>query len=223
VDPLLVDNREVREALVAGGAAVGVRLSAEQVDALLRFAEELLRWNARVNLTAITEIAEVVEKHLVDSLAVVPLIGAAGTALDLGSGAGLPAVPLKIALPQLQVTAVESVGKKVAFIKHAAARLGLGGGFRAIQARAAGEANREGLLKADVVVSRALMELSAWARLGSAYLAPCGRLIAMLGKATSGDELQAAGASAGLRLESVRSYRLPTSGAERSLAVFVSR
>jgi 16S rRNA (guanine527-N7)-methyltransferase len=220
VDPLLVDNRE---ALVAGGAAVGVRLSAAQVEALLRFAEELLRWNAKVNLTAITDIAEVVEKHLIDSLAVVPLIGAAATALDLGSGAGLPAVPLKVALPQLQVTAVESVGKKVAFIKHAAARLGLGGGFRAVQARAGGEAEREGLAKAEVVVSRALMEPSAWARLGAAYLAPGGRVIAMLGKAAAGEELEAAGAPAGLRLEALRSYRLPTSGSERSLAVFVSR
>jgi len=80
---------------------------------------ELLKWNQKINLTAITDPEEVAVKHFIDSIAPVPLIPAsASSLLDIGSGGGFPGIPLKIMLPSLSVTLIDSSGKKVSFQKH---------------------------------------------------------------------------------------------------------
>lgn len=129
------------------------------IDALWRYAEELLRWNAKVNLTAITQPDEVVEKHLVDSLLALPEVVGAGRLLDVGAGAGLPGIPLALAAPSLDVTLVEAVGKKVAFMKNAIVKLGLVGRVRANQVHAAGAPQTEQLPTVDVAIARAFTEV----------------------------------------------------------------
>src|SRR5919197_4039110 len=121
-----VDNGPDAAMLQEGAAALGASLSDEAARRLLWLRKELLRWNARVNLTAITDPREVLEKHLLDSLAILPEIRGASTLLDVGAGAGFPGIPLTIALPELRLTLVDSVGKKVAFMKSTLAHLNLG-------------------------------------------------------------------------------------------------
>jgi 16S rRNA (guanine527-N7)-methyltransferase len=186
----------------------------------LAFRDELLRWNARVNLTAVTEPLEVLEKHFVDSLAILPEVRDASELLDLGAGAGFPGIPLKIALPALNATLVDSVGKKVAFMKTAIAGLGLKG-TKAVHARVAGSPEREGLGRAEVVVSRALMDVGRWIPLAEKYVGAGGRVIAMMGRPPAESDLAEVARAAGVRLQGLRTYRLPWSDAERAVATFV--
>jgi 16S rRNA (guanine527-N7)-methyltransferase len=213
-----MDPRDPRfeDALLRGSAAVGIPLDDDARSRLARFAARLLEWNRRVNLTAITDPAEVAEKHLVDSLTLLRTLGPARTLLDIGSGAGIPGAVLACVRPDLEVTCVDSVAKKVAFVKAIAAELDLPVRARAI--RAAGRPEAEGLARADAVVSRALADPVRWVPLGAKYLAPGGVLLAMLGREDAAELLESAGAAAGLRLESVDRFLLPLSGSARAIA-----
>src|SRR3979409_337267 len=94
------------------------RLDAEQLKLRGRHVDLLLKWNKSINLTAITDPDEVVEKHVLDSLALAPVLPS-GSLLDVGTGAGFPGIPVAIARPELEVVLVDSVQKKVAFLKNA--------------------------------------------------------------------------------------------------------
>ena len=209
------------ETLEQGARALGLALSAEAREKLERYGDRLLTWNRKVNLTAITDPADLAEKHLVDSLALLPEVAGAATLLDLGSGAGLPGIPLAIALPSLAVTCCDTVAKKVAFVKAVAAEMDVK--VRGVAARAEGEPEREGLPRAEVVVSRALAEPERWLPLGVRYLAPGGRLLATLGRDADEERLRQVGAAAGLTLAAIRRFTLPRSGAQRAVATFVVR
>ncbi|RKH11816.1 16S rRNA (guanine(527)-N(7))-methyltransferase RsmG [Corallococcus sp. CA053C] len=214
-----MDNARFADLLASGCSALGVTVGEDVGPRLQRLMAELLKWNAKVNLTAITAPEEVLEKHFLDSLAVLPEVTGATTLLDLGAGAGFPGLPLKLVLPTLGVTLVDAVGKKVAFIKAAAASLGLTG-VRGLHARAEGKPETEGIPRAQVLIARAFMDLPDWLALAPAYVEEGGRVVAMLGKAQPDTELQARAAERNLRVVSARSYRLPFSGAERQVAVF---
>lgn len=215
-----MDKAGAIEALDAGAKQLGIALSRPTAEALWDYASELLRWNARVNLTAITEPSEVVEKHLLDSLAVLPEVGEGGSLLDLGAGGGLPGIPLALALPGLSVTLVDAVQKKVGFLKHAAAHLGLAPRVRAVHLRALGNPEREGISLSDTVIARAFMEVGEFTRLARRYLKPSGRVVALLGRAPSLQALRAVAEAEGLTLESFREYALPTSQVPRAVVVF---
>ncbi len=206
--------------LVEGLERLGLDVPAGVPKRLWDYAQELLRWNARVNLTAITRPDEVVEKHLLDSLAVLPEVRGATSLLDLGAGAGLPGIPLALALPELSVVLADAVGKKVAFMKTALVKAGLAGRGRVVHVRAGGQPDGEGLGRAQVVISRALMDVEPWLALARAYLAPGGRVVAMLGQTPDEGALRAAGEKAGLRLFSRRTWALPFSGDPRGAAAF---
>lgn len=213
-------DKEARNFFVAGAAKLGLSLGPEVLPALAVWSGELLKWNARVNLTAITQPLEVVEKHLLDSLSVLPEVAGATSLLDLGAGAGLPGIPLAVALPTLAVTLVDAVHKKVAFLKHVAARMGLAPRVRAVHVRANGAPSAEGLGQAEVVIARALMEVEQWVPFALPYLSPGGRLVAMLARPPPLEQLAALARTHGLRLASVRSFTLPWSGDPRSVVVF---
>jgi 16S rRNA (guanine527-N7)-methyltransferase len=203
------------EALERGTAALGIVLDVAARERLTRFAERLLAWNRKVNLTAITDPVEVAEKHVVDGLAILRSLGPVRTVLDLGSGAGIPGVVLACARPDLDVTCCDAVGKKVAFLKAVSAELGVP--VRAKTARAEGFPDREGLPRCDAVVSRALGDPPRWVPLGARYLAPGGALFAMLGRGVDGGALGALGAMEGLTLEQVDRFTLPICGAQRAV------
>ena len=113
---------------------IDLNLSSASIFQLERLVDELLRWNPRRNLTAITDRDEVLEKHLVDSLTLLSFARQSTRLLDIGSGAGFPALPLKIVCPELAVVSVDAVGKKIDFQRHVVRSLGLQG-FTALHAR----------------------------------------------------------------------------------------
>jgi 16S rRNA (guanine527-N7)-methyltransferase len=208
-------------ALVDQLSALGVTLEAVVLERLEWLGKELLRWNRTHNLTAITDPQGLCEKHLVDSLTLLPLLDRAERLLDLGSGPGFPALPLKIARPALEIVSVDAVGKKIAFQRHVARALRFTG-FTAVHGRAedlpGNAACRAGF---DVVTARALGSLPMLARLAAPCLAPGGRLIAMKG-AEGVSELAAAQGeltALGFACTGQHHLRLPVSGAERCLLV----
>lgn len=213
-------EKRLDEALEGGAAQVGLTLDAEVRGRLLAYLEELLKWNRRVNLTAVREPLEAVEKHLVDSLAVVPELQGATRLLDLGSGAGLPGIPLAVVMPTLEVLLADAVEKKVAFMRVGLVRAGLAGRVKAVHLRAGGDAAGEGVGCFDAVVSRALMDVEPFLRLAVGYLGEGGRVVAMMGRSHEREALEGWGASVGLRLESERRYALPFSGDPRAVAMF---
>lgn len=204
------------EALRRGLQALQLVVDDQAVQRISRVADRLLAWNRRINLTAITDPVEVAEKHFVDCLALLTVIGQARTLLDLGSGAGLPGMAVACAKTDIDVTCCDSVAKKVAFVKAVAADLSLR--VRAIAVRAEGKPERERLPRADAVVSRALSGPARWVPLGVNYLAEDGRLFAMLGKEGEEGVLREIGAGSGLVLEELYQFKLPISGAQRAIA-----
>ncbi len=214
-------DARVREALRGGVEALSLPVDAAALDLLERYADRLLAWNRRVNLTAVTAPEEVAELHLVDSLALLPRLGGACTLLDVGSGAGLPGIALACARRDLAVTCCDSVAKKVAFVKAVSVELGVAA--RGVVARAAGDPEREGLPRAAAVVSRALADPGRWVPLGARSLGEGGRLFAMLGRDVDEPALRQVGASAGLELEFVDRFELPLSRAARAIARWRAR
>src|SRR6266478_2598901 len=112
-------NTRDLELFVFGVRQLGLELNERELEQFLRYREELLEWNTRINLTAITDPAEVLLKHFLDSLSLLLVYDRpAARLLDIGAGAGFPGLPLKIVRPQWQVTLLEATGKKVAFLQH---------------------------------------------------------------------------------------------------------
>lgn len=189
-----------------------LRLDPALAPPLARYLALLLRWNATYNLTAIRDPREMVTKHLLDSLAMAPFVASVPTLADLGTGPGLPGIPLAIAVPGLRVTLVESNGKKARFMREAIRQLGLG---NAEVAESRIEAlDRPGEFMA--ITARALATLPQILGLGGHLLAPGGVLLAM--KGTRPDD-EIAGLPAGWMLRDIHPLTVPGLGAERHLVV----
>lgn len=170
------------ERLAETAAAWGLSLGPTQIGQMARYADELRRWNQRVNLTAITDEDAVITRHFLDSLRCALSWGATpGRLIDIGTGAGFPGLPLKILSPAIHLTLVESVGKKVAFLEHVVGLLGLEHvTVIAARAEALGRdpARRE---QYDLATARAVADLRVLAeyclplcRVGGRFLAPKG-------------------------------------------------
>ncbi len=199
-----------------GLTELGLDLPARVQQKLLAFVALLKKWNRTYNLTAIRDEGEMVTQHLLDSLSLLPvlpetsLIGGRRWA-DIGSGAGLPGIPLAIARPDLDMTLVEAVEKKSAFQRQAKIELGLenvtvfGGRVESLP----GE-------QFEAVVSRAFAELADFVRLAGHLLVPGGRLYAMKGALPS-DELGRLPGGWGVA-ECIR-LRVPALDAQRHLIV----
>jgi 16S rRNA (guanine527-N7)-methyltransferase len=161
-------------------AALGLEPSEQQLQQLAHYLDMLQRWNATYNLTAVRDRDAMLTQHLADCLAVVqPLVArcSAGRVLDVGSGGGLPGVVLAVLAPGLDVTCVDTVGKKAAFIRQVAGQLSL-------TRLHAAHARVETLAASgfDLVTSRAFASLVDFTSLTARLLAPGGVWMAMKGK-----------------------------------------
>jgi 16S rRNA (guanine527-N7)-methyltransferase len=160
-----------------GVTALRQELAAESIDKLARLLAELRRWNTRINLTAIREPQAMVSGHILDSLAVRPML-AGPRVLDVGTGAGFPGLPLAIAEPGLAFVLLDSNGRKISFVRHVIAELGLQNAC-AIRARAEDYAPAE---RFDTVIARALASTPKFLDMAGHLLSREGVLLALKGK-----------------------------------------
>jgi 16S rRNA (guanine527-N7)-methyltransferase len=172
------------ELLERGAADLGLILSPDQHERLLELLRLLQRWNRVYNLTAIRDPLEMVPRHLLDSLALVPHLHGPRV-LDLGSGPGLPGLPLAICEPARQFCLLDANGKKVRFIRHAVVELGLTN-VAAVQTRMQSYRPPQ---KFSTIVSRAVSTVAAILTTAAPLLGSPGRVLVMKGRFPA-DELQ---------------------------------
>jgi 16S rRNA (guanine527-N7)-methyltransferase len=171
------DRQLLANKLAAGVDMLGLSLGTKQVGLLMDYLALLDKWNATYNLTAIRRPDQMLTHHLLDSLAAVPGFEGAQRVLDVGAGGGLPGIVLAIACPQMQITLIDTVHKKTAFLRQVQAELGLDnvrvqtGRVEQLQVEA----------PFDVITSRAFAELADFINWSAHLLAPGGCFIAMKG------------------------------------------
>lgn len=188
---MTADTAPDGQRLDALSAALGLPISTPQRAGLVAYVDLLARWNATYNLTAVREREAVWAQHIADCLAVLPALdrhhagGGTRRVLDVGSGGGLPGVVLALMRPALDVTCVDAVGKKAAFVRQVAGALALPN-LHAVHGRV--EALRAPPF--ELVTSRAFASLADFVRLTRPLLAPGGSWLAMKGKLPA-DEIAA--------------------------------
>ncbi|PLY04642.1 MAG: 16S rRNA (guanine(527)-N(7))-methyltransferase RsmG [Desulfuromonas sp.] len=194
----------------------GITLPEDIAAKEIKFLAELLRWNRKVNLTAITDYAEALEKHLIDSLVLIKYLPAGECLLDLGSGGGLPGIPLALASSDKRVISVDSVGKKINFQKHIKRALKIEN-LEPLALRVE-ELVKKGI-KAELVTARAFTGLDRLVELAATLVKENGWLLAMKGPEADNELADAAEAidMNGFAPPDICAYRLPICGAERRL------
>ncbi len=208
---------ENRRLLIEGARVYGILLDEKTVDSFDLYLRELLKWNEKMNLTAIRSEKEIVLKHFLDSLSVLPHLPEISSLLDIGSGAGFPGIPLKMIRPSLKVTLIDSVLKKVDFQSHIIRTLGLKG-IRAIH----GRVQDKEILKRlggqfDAVIARAFSNLNRLLSASFPFLIKGGILLAMKGREIEPLSLTD---HFTFRFQKRVQYTLPFSSIERSLLLF---
>ncbi len=214
-------DAENKELLIEGAKALGIQLDGKAIGAFDLYLKELLKWNEKINLTAIRSETGIVLKHFLDSLSVNPYLPQHVSILDIGSGGGFPGIPLKIVRSDLRVSSIDSVRKKVDFQRHIIRMLGLKGA-EAIHGRVqdAGILNSLGG-RFDITLSRAFSDLRSFLILSFPFLKGGGTAIAMRGE-TDHKETRLLGEAeeTGYRLKGAVPLTLPLSDFKRTILLF---
>ncbi len=206
--------------LKEGAADFGVRLDDTMTTQLLEYKRILLEWNQKMNLTAIEEDREVIQKHFIDSLSIMPFLKDVRTMIDIGTGAGFPGIPVKIAQPALEVVLLDSLEKRVGFLKEVLSSLKLEG-ISAIHSRAedAGAASlyRE---RFDAAAARAVASLPVLLEYCLPFVRTGGIFVAMKGSigqeaADAKKALDILGGS----IEEIKEFTLPGSDMKRTIVI----
>jgi len=207
-----------REQLISGAKELGLDLSSEQVKALFIYLAELEKWNQKMNLTAIRDERDIIIKHVLDSLSYIKgFIPRPGLQLlDMGSGAGFPAIPIKIAHSEIAVTLIESIKKKASFLRHVIRTLKLAG-IDVVDSRTEQLAEPY-LASFDVVTARAFAEMGSALESGRPFLKKSGCLVLSRGPQES--LTQEVLARAEMSVEQKLDLTLPHSDYRRVIWVF---
>jgi 16S rRNA (guanine527-N7)-methyltransferase len=167
----------IREKIASGASKFAACVEQHQVDKLYQYANLLMSWNKRCNLTACKNIEDLIDKHLLDSLSASCLLTPDANILDLGTGGGLPGIPLSIMYPDKKFTLLDTNGKKVRFLLHVIYKLQLNN----VKAICMNASVYKPLHRFDIVLSRAVASLPKLWELSSGLLTPDGFLVAMKG------------------------------------------
>ena len=170
----------MKNILEQAAAEVGAKLNVTQIEMFMQYKDLLLEWNKKMNLTSITDEQEIMVKHFADSLSLVPFIEHGKSLIDVGTGAGFPGVPLKIAMNSLNVTLLDSLKKRLLFANAVIDELGLSE-IRTVHTRAEDGANSELREKYDYAVARAVSRLQVLAEYCLPYVKTGGVFIAYKG------------------------------------------
>lgn len=185
----------MKELIINDAAELGIRLDEAQAAQLELYYKILIERNRVMNLTRITDPDEVAAKHFLDSLTPIPTGHVKGKVIDIGTGAGFPGLVLKCALPGIRLTLLDSLNKRIGFLRDAAAAMGISDGIEFVHARAEDAArqprHRE---KYDTVVSRAVANLRTLSEWCLPYVKPGGYFLALKGPLAE-SELEDAGAA----------------------------
>lgn len=206
----MAERDRLRQHLAAGLEGLGLPLPVSASELLLDYIALLARWNRAYNLSAVREPLAMIDRHLLDSLALLPYLGTPASLADLGSGAGLPGIPLAIARPGLGVTLVDSNGKKARFLRQAVRSLALD----TVQVAECRVEQLEG--RFDTITARAFASLADMLAWGGHLLAPGGRWLAMKGRMPH-DEIAAMPAE--FAVQSIEPLAVPGLEAERHLVI----
>ena len=199
------------EQLQQGLAQMGIALPSAAQEKLLAYAALLYKWNKTFSLTAMREEEKAVSHHLLDSLAILPFV-AGGNLLDVGSGGGMPGIPLAIACPELQVMLLDSNSKKTAFLRQAAIELGLSN----VAVHCGRVEQYDPAIRFAAITSRAFAELADFVSLSGHLLADGGSWLAMKGVWPEGEIARLPSA---VRVECVHRLAVPGVDGERHLVV----
>lgn len=206
------DKDSLKAQLQEGIDSLGLPLSDEQVEKMMAYLALLVKWNSVYNLTSIREPAEMVKQHLLDSLSAVHAFTQAKNVLDVGSGGGLPGIILAIVFPQTQVSMIDTVNKKTAFLTQVKAELKL--------KNVTVHTGRVELLKVehlfDVITSRAFSELNNFINWSHHLLAEEGRFLAMKGVSPT-QEIERL--PTGWEVEGIETLKVPSLDVERHLVI----
>jgi 16S rRNA (guanine527-N7)-methyltransferase len=211
-----IESEQWKKLIEEGAIHLDIHIDRNKTNQFSIHATELIKWNRKINLTAITDPVEVAVKHFLDSIIPVRVIPQNGRLLDIGSGAGFPGIPLKIMIPSVSVTLIDASRKKISFLKHAIRHLKLVK-INVLQIRTEELAKEKTLDNCfDVIICRAFSKLDKIILQALPLLARDGIIIAMKGR-LSKFELESAG-QFNISLE-VKKYKLPFLELERSLAI----
>jgi len=212
---------ENKDLLIEGAKTFGIDLDEKAIQSLETYLIELLKWNQKINLTAIRSEKGIVVKHFLDSFSVNPYLPKHSSILDIGSGAGFPGIALKIVQPTLEVTLIDSVLKKVDFQKHILRLLGL----KEVEA-IHGRVQDKGILRRlggrfGIVLSRAFSDLQTFLALSFPFLKEGGTVIAMKGEVDDKEmRLLLETEETRYRLKNVAPLTLPSSSFKRTILLF---
>lgn len=207
-----------RNLLITGAKELGIDLSVEQVNSLFIYLAELKKWNRKINLTAIRDERDVIIKHVLDSLSYIKGFDtpAGPRLLDMGSGAGFPALAIKVIKPEISVTLIESVKKKASFLRHIIRTLGLAGA-EVIDKRIEEIENSSWSLY-DVVTARAFANMHAALAAGAPFLRSGGLMVLSRGPEETVSEKEFR--NTGVHVEKKIELTLPHSDYKRAIWVF---
>lgn len=212
---------ENKNLLMEGAKTFGIHLDEKTAEAFELYLKELLKWNQKINLTAIRTEKGIVLKHFLDSLSVFPYLSNISSLLDIGSGAGFPGIPLKMVKPSLDMTLIDSVRKKVDFQRHIIRMLGLKG-IEAIHGRVQDKEILQCIgAQFDMVISRAFSDLQTFLILSFPFVKKGGIVLAMKGEVESEEiGLLSKMEGARYRLKKTVPLILPFSSLKRSILLF---